>query len=349
MLKFQTQVYRINDILGWDERKELFLVPNFQRRRVWSPRGKSFLMDSIIRGYPLPQFFIREKINTKERKTIREVVDGQQRLRTILEFINGEFTIMPIHNEEFANIVFQKLPDEIQQGILSFPLAVNTLIGTSDEDVLEIFSRLNSYSVPLNQQELINANYVGVFKQKIDYLSRLNLAYWEENRILSKWQFARMKEAEFTAELVIAMINGLQNGKKIIDNIYETYDDGFPQFGYIEPRFNDTIELCKIITDNSIGDTEFKRLPLFYSLFCAIYDLKYGLKSESNIAPKKINDNLLSDTRQKIYQLNQAITGEVKSEKFKDFVSASKSSTDKLANRQKRHQILIEILNPLFS
>ena len=72
MEKFQPQIYRINDILSWSERKELVLSPKFQRRTVWSPRGKSYLIDSILKGFPIPPFFIREKILVRERKTVRE-------------------------------------------------------------------------------------------------------------------------------------------------------------------------------------------------------------------------------------------------------------------------------------
>jgi len=73
MLKFQAQVYRINDVAGWHDRRELRLAPEFQRRKVWSPRGKSFLIDSIVRGMPLPQFFIREIVLLREKRTVREV------------------------------------------------------------------------------------------------------------------------------------------------------------------------------------------------------------------------------------------------------------------------------------
>jgi hypothetical protein len=348
MQKFQAQTYKINDILGWHERNELVLDPHFQRRPVWSPRGKSFLIDSIIKGYPLPQLFIRERILTKERKTIREVVDGQQRLRAILEFINGGFTVMPIHNEDYCKLKFTELPEEIQQTILLFPLSVNTLVGANDEDVLGIFSRINAYAVPLNQSEKLNAEYLGVFKQKIEYLSRLNLAYWEKSAILNKSQIARMKELELTAELISSMLEGLQNGKKIIKTMYKKYDDEFPQFSYLQLRFNDTLEICSSITSGSIANMEFSRSPLFYSLFCAVYDCKYGLKSTDEVTQKKLLASSLEDVQQSIYQLNQAIVGEEKFPQYKKFVDASKSSTDKINNRTNRHDVLVNILRPLF-
>ena len=348
MEKFQPQIYRINDILGWSEKKELVLSPKFQRRTVWSPRGKSYLIDSILKGFPLPPFFIREKILVKERRTTREVVDGQQRLRTILEFISDGFSVMKIHNEELANLKYSQLSEELQQVILSYPLSVNTLIGTDDSTVFDIFSRLNAYSVPLNDQEKLNALYVGVFKQFMDRISKTHLIYWEENKIISKTQVARMKEVEFTSELICAMIFGLQNGKKIIKDTYKKYDDAFEHIELIENRFAVTLEDCKTILDGNIKELEFKRMPLFYSFFIAIYDLKYGLKTTLGEG-KPLNIENLANVQTKLYNVNSTVSGEEEYEEYIAFSNASKSSTDKLANRELRHSLLKDIINPLYS
>lgn len=356
MERFQAQIYKVNDILSWHNRKELLLSPKFQRRTVWSPRGKSYLIDSIIKGFPLPPFFIREKLILSEKRTVREVVDGQQRLRTIIEFINDGFTVMPIHNADHNKLKFSQLPENIQEDILTFPLSINTLIGTDDSAVLDIFSRLNAYSVPLNDQEKLNALYVGVFKQKMDYLSKLHLVYWEENKIISRTQIARMKEVEFTAELISAMVEGLQNGKSIIRTNYKKYDDEFSQFEYLETRFTNTLGLCKTILNENISEYEFKRMPLFYSLFCAIYDLQFGFRADNNVVAKTFDQTSIEVVRQTLYELSQVIVGtengdentvEV-TESFAAFLTATKSSTDKMTNRTTRHNILKTIISPLF-
>ncbi|OXB06712.1 DUF262 domain-containing protein [Flavobacterium pectinovorum] len=349
MEKFQPQIYRINDILSWSERKELILSPKFQRRTVWSPRGKSYLIDSILKGFPIPPFFIREKILVRERKTVREVVDGQQRLRTILEFVADGFSVMKIHNEEVASLKYSQLPEELQQIILSYPLSVNTLIGTDDSTVFDIFSRLNAYSVPLNDQEKLNALYVGVFKQFIDKLSKNQLIYWEENKIISKSQIGRMKEVEFTAELVCAMLFGIQNGKKIIRDSYKKYDDEFVNTEILEERFAQTLEECKILLDDNIKELEFKRMPLFYSVFTALYDLKYGFGDLEANTGNEMNLENLADVQTELYKINSTITGDDEYEEYEGFKNASTSSTDKMTNRTYRHGILKEIIRPIYS
>ena len=169
--RFRAISYSISDFLGWWERGELTLSPDFQRRKVWSRQGKSSLIDTIVRGMPIPQIFIREIVHTKERRTVRQVVDGQQRLSAILDFIDGKFTVLPSHNSQISNMRYSELPEHVQRAILSFPLSVNILSTSDDAEVLEIFSRMNSYSVTLNRQELLNAKFTGAFKTAMHEIS----------------------------------------------------------------------------------------------------------------------------------------------------------------------------------
>ena len=87
MKNFDSRNYCINDFLEWEKNKQLELNPRFQRRSVWTDSARSYLMDTIIRGKPIPKVFIRQKLNAITRVSIREVVDGQQRLKTILSYM----------------------------------------------------------------------------------------------------------------------------------------------------------------------------------------------------------------------------------------------------------------------
>ena len=164
MKSFDSRTYSINDFVEWNEAGQVELNPSFQRRSVWSEKAKSYLMDTIIRGKPIPKIFIRQKINVSTKTSVREVVDGQQRLRTIFSFIQDGFVISKRHNPEFGGLRFSQLHEDVQAQILSFELAVDLLINLPDKEVLDIFSRLNSYAVILNEQEKINATHFGPFK-----------------------------------------------------------------------------------------------------------------------------------------------------------------------------------------
>lgn len=77
MKSFDSRTYSINDFVEWDTAGQLELNPTFQRRNVWSEKAKSYLMDTVVRGKPIPKFFIRQKLNVTTRTSVREVVDGQ--------------------------------------------------------------------------------------------------------------------------------------------------------------------------------------------------------------------------------------------------------------------------------
>ncbi|WP_414637804.1 DUF262 domain-containing protein [Alloacidobacterium sp.] len=104
--------YKVSDFITWAKAGTLILSPSFQRRSVWPTGAKSFLIDTIVRGLPIPIIFLREqKTDLESLEPKREVVDGQQRIRTLLAFLTpalvknfdpnrDEFTIKAAHNKE---------------------------------------------------------------------------------------------------------------------------------------------------------------------------------------------------------------------------------------------------------
>ena len=168
--------YRVSDFLSWQRAKTLILSPRFQRNSVWSAGAKSYLIDTIAQGLPIPIIFLRERLSdlgSLEPK--REVVDGQQRLRTLISYIEptllddynpsrDDFKVKAVHNEDLAGLGFADLSTELQQRILNYEFSVHVLSsGVDDREVLSIFARMNSTGTKLNPQELRNAQYHGAF------------------------------------------------------------------------------------------------------------------------------------------------------------------------------------------
>jgi hypothetical protein len=246
MKNFDTRTYSINDFLEWSDNEQLELSPKFQRRSVWTDTARSYLMDTIVSGKPIPKVFIRQKINPQTRKSIREVVDGQQRLRTILSFMKDGFVISKRHNKIYGGLYFSQLneiDDEIQSHILNYEISVDLLVNMSDPDVLDVFSRLNSYSVTLNEQEKINANHFGPFKMLADKLAHFNNAFWIDNKIISEQNVLRMMDVQLTADLLIGIIEGIRT-KKQIKKFYEQYEKDFEfDTDELEAKFNSIITI----------------------------------------------------------------------------------------------------------
>lgn len=277
MRSFTSRAYMISDLLLWYDQGELELNPAFQRRAVWSPNAKSYLMDTIIRGKPIPKIIIRQKINVRTRKSVREVVDGQQRLRTILEFFSDSFPITRFHNRQFGGLLFSQLPEDVRSQLLTYEISFDQLIDLPDADILDIFGRLNSYAIVLNTQEKLNANHFGPFKLLVDRLGLEYNKYWTSQKLLASREILRMQELSLTADLLIALQEGIKS-KKQIPAYYRRYEEKYEKDEEeVSTQFRDTISKIGQIYTDGLGDTEFSRIHVYYSLFTAVAHSLYGL------------------------------------------------------------------------
>src|SRR5262245_35006202 len=131
----QRTTFKVSDFVAWQKDQTLKLNPDFQRRSVWKVGAKSYLIDTIIRGYPIPIIFLRDKrTDLKTLAPARDVVDGQQRLRTVIAFVaphlakkfddydpaRDDFAIDAEHNEEYGGKRFKDLPDSEKERILDY-------------------------------------------------------------------------------------------------------------------------------------------------------------------------------------------------------------------------------------
>jgi hypothetical protein len=176
MKQFDARSYSIADFVEWNANSLLDLSPKFQRRSVWTRAAKSFLIDTILRGKPMPKVLLTQDLIG--RKNLRTVVDGQQRIRAILDFVGGSFTVLSAHNPEHAGKIFAKLDEDAQGAILQYEVGVDLLYNVSLADLLDIFARINTYSVTLNAQEKLNAKYLGVFKTSAYELGHMYVDYF---------------------------------------------------------------------------------------------------------------------------------------------------------------------------
>lgn len=357
MKNFDSRNYSINDFLEWEKNNLLELNPNFQRRSVWNDNARSYLMDTIIRGLPIPKVFIRQKINVITRKSIREVVDGQQRLRTILSFLNDGFVISKGHNSKYGGLYFSQLDqvdDNIQASILGYEISVDLLVDMPDQKVLDVFSRLNSYSVILNEQEKINANHFGPFKQLADCLAKKYYQFWIDNSIISEKKCLRMDDVSLTADLLIAMCEGIKEKKKI-KFYYDSYEKIFNyNCQELEERFDSVMNTILNIYGKELRESEFKRVHLFYSLFTAIYHINFGLKDLNAVLPEhSIGDfsNLavLMKIRHRLERIEfifdkaeDDVTVLSKSEQ--QFLDNSRRATTDASRRLERTQFLVSLI-----
>ena len=147
---------------------ELSLQPDFQRQFVWDGTRSSRLIESVLLGVPLPIIYLAEEGNGNE-----SVIDGQQRLTSFFEFLDGTSKLSGLRVRETLNgIKFSELSKDAQSIIKKTSLRAITIKRESDKDLkFEIFERLNSGSVALNDQELRNCIYRGPYIKLLKELS----------------------------------------------------------------------------------------------------------------------------------------------------------------------------------
>ena len=352
MKNFDTRVYSIADFLEWHENNLLGLSPEFQRRPVWSQKGKSYLIDTIIRGKPMPKLIISQKlIGTKTHRT---VVDGQQRLRSIIEFRNGDFKISKAHNKEFAGFTYDRLPEAIRNDFLQYELGVDLLFDISYEDILDIFARINTYTVTLNAQERRNAKYLGYFKQYVYSYGYKYVRYFLDGEILTKRAVARMGEAELAAELFVSLVGGVQTNKNT-STFYNKYENNPGPLEEAADRFELIMSFIgAIYPPEDIANTNWSRIHLFYTLFTSIAHALYGLQGLDTKRRFKLTKKRIGKVRVGLDEISLAYDDAIKTVDKEDipkdlrlFIDYSRRRTTDTAARIGRANFVCKELKKL--
>ncbi|MEL4898410.1 DUF262 domain-containing protein [Crocosphaera sp. Alani8] len=293
-IEYKKSFFKVADFVSWQKDKALILSPKFQRREVWKPGTKSYLIDTIVRGLPIPIIFLRDlPIDLDTLRPKREVVDGQQRLRTVLSFVAPQslpnydyqkdyFTVQKNHNKEIAKKTFQELDDEIKRDILDYEFSVHVFPPRMDDrEVIDIFHRMNSTHYELNKQEIRNSQYFGEFKTLAYKLALECFWYWKEWKVFTDDDIARMKEVKLTSEFIMMMLDGklMDSKDKIIEDYYHKYDESMPHKNEIYHKFHKTMEIIDKNFKDFLPFSKFREQTKIYIFFAVIYDLIFGLDS----------------------------------------------------------------------
>jgi hypothetical protein len=161
--------FSIEDILRLSKESVLQVNPEYQRGEKWSSDQQKRLIDSIMRGYPLPIFYLHkiEKGIGDYRSVVLEIIDGQQRIKAIHDFAEGAFElfdpVLDARQARFPNYIlnehcdwarrkFDDLSDELRDRFLDTKLTVFEIETTNPHQARDLFIRLQA-GTPLSNQE----------------------------------------------------------------------------------------------------------------------------------------------------------------------------------------------------
>lgn len=333
MDRVQYESLIIQEILNLNSRKELDLRPWYQRRSVWINTQKAYLINTLLEKKPIPAIYMRHSVDVEQGKSIKEIVDGQQRTTAIIEFVSDAFTVN--HPSHKKRVKYSQLSTKQKEDFLLTSVPVGYLLGASEADVIDIFARINSVSKTLNSQEKRNARFSGEMKQFCLQESVKRLSFWRNYGIFSDNDIARMVEVEFVSDLVVNLLRGLSDFKpKSIDDMYAKNDESFPEEGVIQTRLDRIFDILINFNPTAIQSTIFKRQPMLFSLMLVI-DEKKQIKATDKLASTLIEIDAKFKDESYLEKADKS---------FLEFVAASTSTTQRIRQRRVRHDYLVSVL-----
>lgn len=273
----------IQDIETFHKRAELNLTPWYQRRSVWTDTQKAYLVNSVFENKPIPTCYIRHYLDVDAEASIKEVVDGQQRIRAILSYLDDEFSAP--QEAGGKRLKYSQLSPPEKRRFRMQKISVGYLINADDKDVIDIFGRLNSVAKTLNAQENRNAKFSGSMKQFCLKLGSRYVDFWRETKLFTATEISRMTEVQFVSEITLNLQKGLSDFSQAqLIKLYKDNDEDFPQAAQIMQRFERVMGLMQDVQP-SITNTIFSRSPIFFSLFLALDEVPVkALKLRRRIA-----------------------------------------------------------------
>ena len=214
------------------DRRELRVNRAYQRSdSIWPLPAQSFLIESILLGYPIPKISLFARTDRATKKTTREIVDGQQRTKAIHLFFAGKLKLSrTIDFEGAAGRTYEELDTNLQDQFLSYSLPIDEFVATTEHEIREVFRRINSYVVALNPEEQRHARWQGTFKWYIYHLSRMCDERLSAVGVFTDRQLVRMKDMKLFAEVTHALDEGFTTTAKTdLDRLYDQYDEDFDQ------------------------------------------------------------------------------------------------------------------------
>ena len=304
--KRKSSVQDVTWFLDLNESKKLDLNPSYQRRSVWTRKDKLFFLDTIFKGYPCPAVYLHKTLDDKGKSTYH-VIDGKQRLTTILDFVESRLTLpkdFDNSNPELAGKKWNQINDVDRRKLFwNYSIPVDQFDSVEASTIDAMFDRLNRNTKKLEPQELRHAKYDGWFINFAESLSEdvdssKYAQYLRDLKVVTSGRSKRMKDVQFISELMLIVIKGKINGfsQDMIDDNYALYDNPEIELDFsiedFEHEFNSVIEYIYNLNEiNKCILTHSTTVGQFYTLFAviALYkDVEFKKENTQQIVDKYV-------------------------------------------------------------
>jgi hypothetical protein len=327
--------------------REIVVNKDYQRSdQIWPVAAQAFLIETILLDFPMPKLTLYQRTDIRTRRTIEEIVDGQQRTAALMRFFAGELAIQRRSGiPQAAGLTLPNLPDDLQESFLSYALPIDILAGANPEEIREVFRRINSYTVPLNPEEHRHAIFQGEFKWFIYELTRRFAQLMSDTGVFTEKQLIRMNDAKLFCEITHALIHGISTtSKRTLDALYAEYDEAFEEADTIRGWLDAAVR--RFLTFEELHQGTLVRPHMAYTLLLALVHVErrvLALQQDYQIPGRR---RLNTDSaRRNLGTLADALErGEDAPKRFRSFVQASTSKTNVRSQRITRFQWMARAL-----
>lgn len=331
--------FTIADYCAGMKRNEIKVNKDYQRSdQVWPHVARSYLIETVLKGFPIPKLYLYQVTDIKSRQTYKEIVDGQQRSVAIFDFFSDQFKISKsTDNEDISNRKYSELDPEYQQKFLEYAIDVDLFVSATSVEVVEVFRRMNSYTVPLNAEENRHALWQGKFKWFINDLADRLEPIFLDTGIFREKQLVRMADNKLLTELCDSFLHGIRTtDKKILDAIYRSRDEEFDEEGTFRDRITTSFDLIRRL--EAVHESTLMKPYMVYSLAQAITHIRKRVsKFEKLFRSPNLRTIDIEVALPNLTTLMEAVdSDEDDTGKYAKFVDASREKTNVKVNRRVR-------------
>lgn len=325
--------------------KSIIVNHEYQRSdKVWPPAARSYLIETLLLGFPMPKLSLYQTVDLKTRRTKKEIVDGQQRSQTIYDFLEGTLRISG--KGPFGGKTFNQLEEEEQLRFVNYLVTVDLFVNATADEIRQVFRRMNSYTVPLNPQEKRHATHQGEFKWFIVELVERYAESFKRMGVFAERQLSRMSDAALLSDVVFTLINGIQHASDpSLDKFYAENDEVFQARDEMDERITTAMDV--ILGWPDIHRSALMKQYNMYSLLLAIsHALRpvqvlndaYERRTPIALDPQFVLPNLTA--------LADSLEPPTTRPAFMEFVNACAKATTRIGPRTVRFEWLSRALEP---
>jgi len=336
-MKTTATTFTVADYCDMMKRGEVIVNRDYQRsEKIWPSAARSYLIETVVLGYPMPKFLLLQITDLRSKKTFKEIVDGQQRSMAILDFFEDRLRLaQTLETDEIAGRTYSGLDDEFKQRFLAYPLSCDLFIAATTDEVRETFRRINSYTVPLNPEEQRHAEYQGSFKWFIYKLARKYDDGFVQIGMFNQKQLMRMADTKLLTEVCHSLLNGIKTTKKRdLDSVYEANDESFPQEADFGKRISAACD--QVLEWIPLHDGPLMRPHISYSLLLALVHMKKTIGVLEALYPSGSARSFDSESAiANLASLGEALDGQAPA-RLEPFVAACTDRTNVKEQREQR-------------